>query len=88
LDLTSIGDTFYGIFSASNADNGIDALFPDVTFQRDFIGAPGTAGFKLANGVPFSIDPFFFAVTIPEPGTLSLLGAALFGLAALRRRRK
>jgi len=33
-DLTSVGDTFDGIFSASNADNGILASDPDATFQR------------------------------------------------------
>ncbi len=78
--LTSVGDTFYGIFSASNADNGIDALFPDVSFQRDFIGAPGTASFQLTNltGSPvnFSIDPFVFSVSlqsaVPEPATREL----------------
>jgi PEP-CTERM motif-containing protein len=94
-DLTSVGDIFYGIFSASNADNGIDALFPDVSFQRDFIGAPGTAGFHLTSaiGAPdFSIDPFVFsfslAAVVPEPATVTLLGAALIGMAALRRRHR
>src|SRR5262249_19937463 len=64
-DLTGSGNTFYGIFSASNADNGTDASFTNVTFNRDFAGTPGTSNFQLtdANGreVPFSIDPFFFA---------------------------
>jgi len=103
-DMTSVGDTLYGIFSASNADNGIltagseGALYPDVSFQRDFIGTPGTASFALKNlsggPVDFSIDPFVFSETIsitptiPEPATLSLLGAGLFGLAAARRRRR
>ena len=94
-DLTSVGNTIYGIFSASNADNGIDALFPDVSFQRDFIGIPGTASFQLTDLtgslVDFSIDPFVFsfglAAAVPEPATLSVLGTALLGLAALRRRR-
>jgi hypothetical protein len=93
-DLTSVGNTFYGVFSASNADNGIDALFPDVSFQRDFIGIPGTDGFHLTSeiGAPdFSIDPFVFsfslAAVVPEPATVTLLGAALIGMATLRRRR-
>jgi hypothetical protein len=101
-DMTSVDDTFYGIFSASNDDNGTDALFASVSFQRCFAGAPGTASFALegiTGGVcdPLihpdpSIDPFVFSlslavVTTPEPATLTLLGASLLGFAALRRRR-
>jgi PEP-CTERM motif len=93
-DLTSLDDTFYGIFSASNADNGTLASYPSVTFQRDFIGTPGNGSFQLTNlaGSPvnFSIDPFVFSLNlaaIPEPATLGLLGIALLGFAALRRRR-
>ena len=67
-DLEAIGNTFYGIFSASNADNGTDAQFlTDTTFGRDFTGTPGTADFQLTDGsgnsVVSSIDPFFFTVT-------------------------
>jgi hypothetical protein len=92
-DLTSVGDTLCGIFSASNADNGVLASYPDATFQRDFTGIAGTANFQLTtlNGapVPFSIDPFFFSVNlaVPEPDTLTLLGASLLGFAVLRGRR-
>jgi hypothetical protein len=95
-DLTGVDDTFFGVFSASNADDGTDALFASATFQRDFIGTPGTASFALRNlaggTVNFSIDPFVFAFNLavtpaPEPATLTLLGTALLGLAALRRRR-
>ena len=88
-DLTSVDDTLYGIFSASNADNGILASYPDATFQRDFTGIVGSASFQLTslNGapVPFSIDPFFFSVNlaVPEPATLTLLGASLLGFAVL-----
>jgi PEP-CTERM motif len=97
-DLTSIGDTFYGIFSASNADDGTLAsyLFDDL-FQRDFIGTPGKSGFELidllGNHVGFSIDPIFFSAgpidppDVPEPGTLALLAGSLFAFAALRRRK-
>jgi hypothetical protein len=94
-DLTSVGDTLYGIFSSSNADNGILASYPDATFQRDFTGTPGTGSFRLTDltGAPvaFSIDPFFFSVdlaAVPEPATLTLLGTSLLGLVALRARRR
>lgn len=90
-DLTSVGNTFYGIFSASNGDDGTNALFASVSYQRNFVGTPGAAGFALRdlsnNPVPFSIDPFVFAYDLPEPATLILFGTALLGLAALRRRR-
>jgi hypothetical protein len=93
-DLTSVDNTLFGIFSASNADNGSGGLFPSVTFQRDFIGTPGTPSFQLTNStggiVPFSIDPFVFSLNldaVPEPSTLTLLGGTVLGLAVLRRRR-
>src|SRR6516162_11956622 len=48
-DLTSVGNTFYGIFSASNADNGTDAQFSSVIFGRNFTGNSGTSSFKLVD---------------------------------------
>ncbi len=66
-DLEGLGNTFYGIFSASNADNGTNATFSNITFQRHFTGTPGTATFQLTDGsgnpVAASIDPFFFTAT-------------------------
>lgn len=96
-DLTGVGNNFYGIFSASNADNGTLASYlntnPDL-FQRDFNGTLGTGSFQLTDSsggsVAFSIDPIFFSGTstsVPEPASLSLLGASILGLAALRRRK-
>jgi hypothetical protein len=65
-DLTSIGNSFYGIFCASNKDDGTNAQFANgVTFQRSFTGTPGTASFQLTNGtggnVAASIDPYVFS---------------------------
>jgi hypothetical protein len=37
-ELTGIGNTFYGIFSASNADDGTNASFTNLTFNRRFTG--------------------------------------------------
>jgi hypothetical protein len=70
-DLTGIGNTFYGIFSASNADDGTNASFTNVSFNRRFTGTPGTSNFQLTdangNAVASSIDPFFFSDTILNP---------------------
>jgi hypothetical protein len=71
VDLTGIGNTFYGVFSASNADNGINASLTDVSFNRRFTGTPGTSSFQLTDGngnpVDPSIDPFFFSYSIQNP---------------------
>ena len=69
-DLTSVSNTFYGIFSASNFDDGINALFPDAGYQRCFTGTAGTGSFALCdnngNRVNFSIDPYVFSFK-PRP---------------------
>ena len=66
-DLQAVGNTFYGVFSASNADNGTLAWISDVTYLRDHTGTPGTASFRLTTGggggVGPSIDPYFFTAT-------------------------
>ena len=63
-DLTCVGNAFYGTFCAANADNGTNALFGNVSFLRNYTGAPGTSSFRLTNAngsaVSASIDPFFF----------------------------
>ena len=78
-DLTSVGDTFYGTFSASNADDGTDALIRNANFGRDFTGAAGTGSFQLVdrngNIVGASIDPFVFSYTLqPAPVDFSADG--------------
>jgi len=69
-DLTSVGNTFYGVFSASNADNGTDAQFSNVIFGRNFTGNSGTSSFKLVdtdgNSVASSIDPYFFTYQLGD----------------------
>jgi autotransporter passenger strand-loop-strand repeat protein len=68
-DLSSAGDTFYGIFSALNFDNGdptTGAALTNVSFQRDFTGSAGTSNFQLTNSsgraVSESVDPFAFTL--------------------------
>jgi Hint domain len=68
VDLQAVDNTFYGVFSASNADNGVDAQFlADTSFQRSYTGVPGMASFQLMDGsgnsVTASIDPYFFVVS-------------------------
>jgi FG-GAP-like repeat len=69
-DLTSVGNTFYGVFSASNADNGTDAQFSNVVFGRNFTGNSGTSSFQLVdtngNPVASSIDTYFFTYQLGD----------------------
>src|SRR5262249_55752341 len=78
-DLTGIGNTFYGIFSASNADDGTNASFTNVSFNRRFTGTPGTSGFQLTdadgNAVAPSIDPFFFSYVVLNPAAPASVSA-------------
>jgi hypothetical protein len=82
-DLTAIGDTFYGIFSASNGDNGTDAQFTNVSFQRNFTGTPGTSNFQLTdtNGSPvgFSIDPLVFSFQLDLAPVIGAISIAAVG---------
>ena len=85
-DLTSLGNTFYGTFCASNADNGTGAQFANLTLQRDFTGTPGTGSFQLTdtNGSPVaaSIDPYFFSCTLQPPTVAGLSNASYTAFAA------
>src|SRR5205085_1942561 len=49
-DLHAVGNTFYGTFSAANADDGTHASFLNLSLDRDFTGTPGTAVFQLTDG--------------------------------------
>jgi hypothetical protein len=88
INIVGVGNTFYGVFSALNKDNGTDALInpsnpASVIFQRSSTGTPGTPNFQIsdANGapVPNSIDPFFFKFTptVPLVGVASPLDHAM-----------
>jgi hypothetical protein len=81
MQLLAVGNTFEGIFSASNADNGISATIApnnnpaSVIFQRSSIGTPGTANFQISDATQNSIDPFFFKFT-PPVNPAPLVGVA------------
>jgi hypothetical protein len=67
-DLQGFGSTFYGIFAASNANNGTTAAISNVTYQRNFTGTPGQSSFALkdtsgATTINPSIDPYFFTAS-------------------------
>ncbi len=85
-DLTSLGNTFYGTFCASNADDGTDAQFANLTLQRNFTGTMGAAGFKLTdasgNPVDFSIDPYVFSCTLAAPTIAGLSNASYAAFAS------
>jgi len=92
-DLQAVDNTFFGVFSASNAANGTLAFFPDgVAFARNFIGSPNQASFQLqdlaAGAVSFSIDPFFFSeaalLPVPEASSLTLFSMGVLGLFVYR----
>jgi hypothetical protein len=86
------GDTYFvSIFPIVGAGLGSFTQLPAAACA-DAGAAPNCIGFTTVEGQNTTIR-FGFAITaqpisIPEPGTLALLGGSLFGLAALRRRRK
>jgi autotransporter-associated beta strand protein len=70
-ELSAVGNTFYGSFSASNQADGTNLIFgPNVTpkFLRNFAGTIGTASFQLRSisntAVAASIDPYYFSDTV------------------------
>lgn len=88
-DLTSVGNRFYGIFSAWNVDNGIDASFANVSYQRTYTGTPGTSGFAL--DAPGSVDPFFFTTAVsavPEASTWAMMLIGFSGIGFIAYRKK
>ncbi len=88
----SNGDDFLTIAS----DTGVSVVAngtPDtLTLQEPegtaYIDAPGARELTITSGIPANSNPFAIGnVTVPEPFSLSILGAGLASLAVVRRRR-
>lgn len=73
----------------TNGPGSLDGLPWAFSFQN--IGAFDQINFRFAGtkeeGVGLGFDNFRSAVTVPEPGTLALLGLGLVGVVAARRRK-
>ena len=67
-------------YAPSNAGQTLYVGFNGPTFQ-DFTADPG-------DGINFQLTAAPMATGVPEPVTLSLFGAGLAGMAAIRRRKK
>jgi len=78
--LTSAGVSTPFLIPTGSPESFVGFFDPSGIDQIVISGAP-------LNGA-IGLDDLRFEAPIPEPGTLSLLGAGILGLAALRRRRR
>lgn len=80
-------DVEIGLYSYGRCGDGDSFSNGTTTFACTADGAPNTFifGFGAAAGVLDPVDP---GTSVPEPGSLALLGLSLAGLAAMRRRQK
>jgi hypothetical protein len=69
-NIRTVGETFYGTFTASNNFNTAYSPYP-VVLQREYYIDPDTGEFFLRNlsggNVAFSLDPYFFAEDANPP---------------------
>jgi len=78
-------DTVSGLASIGSGAGGLDTIGPGL-FQA-FGTSPAAGGFTREDD-HFAFNLLGDAASVPEPGTLALLGIGLFGMGLARRRRK
>jgi hypothetical protein len=79
-DGTSVPGVYFGGFTVGDYDvqSQTIATTPGSSYTLDFLFATTTGG----------PSDFFVSATLPEPASIALLGAGVFGLSLIRRKRR